>query len=94
MTSLATAGLASNVCGSVFGLLMIDDTFTYLPPTCVMTLAYSFSGPIAVILVADAAAAVEPPPAALGEDDEDEQALASSAAASGRARRGRRSGFA
>src|ERR1700743_574745 len=64
---------------------MIDDTFTYLPPTCEMTSAYSFSAPMAVILVTDAAAAVELPPAALGEDDEDEQALASSTAASGRA---------
>jgi hypothetical protein len=47
-----------------------------------MTSAYSFSAPIAVILVVDAA---DVPPAALDEDDDDEQALASSAAARGRA---------
>src|SRR5580704_11422473 len=49
-----------------------------------MTSAYSFSAPMAVILVTDAAAA-EPPPAALDGADEDEQALASSVAARGRA---------
>ena len=81
LTSRATAGLASNVCGSVFGLLRIDDTFTYLPPIWPITSAYSFSAPIAVILVVDAAAADEPPPAALDEAGEDQQALASRAAA-------------
>ncbi len=49
-----------------------------------MTSAYSFSAPMAVILVTDAAAA-ELPPAALDEADEDEHALASSVAARGRA---------
>ena len=73
------------MCGSVFGLDMIASAFTYLPPIWLITSAYSFSAPIAVILVADAAAAVELPPAALDEDDEDEQALTSRAAASGRA---------
>ncbi len=79
------AGLASNVCGSVFGLLRIDDACTYFPPTCAMTSAYSFSAPMAVIFAVDAAAAVVPRPDALDEGDDDEQALASSAAASGRA---------
>src|SRR5215472_4613294 len=32
LTSAATCGLASNVCGSVFGLSRIDVTRTYLPP--------------------------------------------------------------
>src|ERR1700754_4347722 len=74
--SRATAGLASNVCGSVLGLLMIDETCTYLPPTWAMTSAYSFSAPIAVILTAEVAAA---------GDGTDEQALASRTAVSGRA---------
>ena len=39
--------LASNVCGSVFGLSRMDDTVTYLPPICSSTLAYSFSAPTA-----------------------------------------------
>src|SRR5258708_16037176 len=83
------AGLASKVCGSVFGLLMIDEACTYLPPTWEMTSEYSFSAPIAVILVVDpvpagAVAAVEPPPAP-GDDDEDDQAPASSAAPRGSA---------
>jgi hypothetical protein len=59
---------------------MIAEADTYLPPICAMTSAYSFSAPMAVILVADAAAPVDVPPA---EDDVDEQAVASSAAASG-----------
>jgi hypothetical protein len=61
---------------------MIADTFTYLPPIWPITSAYSFSAPMAMILVVDAAAPVELPP---DEDDEDEQALASSTAARGRA---------
>jgi hypothetical protein len=62
---------------------MIDDACTYLPPTCAITSAYSFSAPIAVILVTDAAAP-DAPPAAL-DDDADEHALAISAAARGSA---------
>src|ERR1700722_5299424 len=84
LISLATAGLASNVCGSVFGLLMIDEARTYFPPTCALTSAYSFSAPMAVIVVDEAAAADVPPPAP-GEVGEDEQALASRAADRGRA---------
>src|ERR1700742_517624 len=87
--SLATAGLASNVCGSVFGLFMIDEACTYFPPTWAMTSAYSFSAPMTVILATEAPAAAGLPPAdpcAGGEDeDEDEQALASRAAARGTA---------
>src|SRR6185437_11698500 len=87
--SLATAGLASNMCGSVFGLLMIDEACTYFPPTWAMTSAYSFSAPMTVILATEAPAAAGLPPAAsvaAGEDeDDDEQALASRAAASGTA---------
>ncbi len=54
---------------------MIALTWTYFPPTCAMTFAYSFSAPTATIV---------PPP----ESDElaagdDEQALASSATPSG-----------
>ena len=45
----ATLGLASNVCGSVFGLLSIAVTVTYLPPIWEITFAYSFSAPTAVI---------------------------------------------
>src|ERR1700735_3832101 len=44
-TALATLGLASNVCGSVLGLLSIAVTRTYLPPIWPITLAYSFSAP-------------------------------------------------
>ena len=82
LISCATAGLASNVCGSVFGLLMIASAFTYLPPTCWITLAYSFSAPMAVMVASDAVVA-EPdvPPDAAG----DEHALASRAAISGTA---------
>jgi hypothetical protein len=75
------------VCGSVFGLLRIEEACTYWPPTCEMTLAYSFSAPIATIFAAGAAAD-EPPLAvadAADDADDDEQALASSAAASGSA---------
>jgi len=82
LISCATAGLASNVCGSVFGLLMIASACTYLPPICWITLAYSFSAPMAVKVVSDAAAA-EPdvPPDEAG----DEHALASRTAISGTA---------
>ena len=55
LTSWATAGLASNVCGSVFGLLRIEDTCTYRPPICARTLAYSFSAPMALITVVESA---------------------------------------
>src|ERR1700684_1415162 len=44
-TALATLGLASNVCGSVLGLLSMALTRTYLPPIWPITLAYSFSAP-------------------------------------------------
>src|ERR1700761_4861912 len=53
LTSRATLALASNVCGSVFGLLMIAEACTYWPPTCCSTLVYSFSAPTATILWAD-----------------------------------------
>src|ERR1700746_1271472 len=84
LISWATAGLASNVCGSVFGLLMIAEACTYFPPTCEMTSAYSFSAPIATMAVEEAAAADDDVPAALDEAD-DEQALARSTAARGTA---------
>ena len=47
LTAWATLGLASNVCGSVLGLLSIAVTCTYLPPIWPITLAYSFSAPTA-----------------------------------------------
>ncbi len=59
---------------------MIASACTYLPPIWLITSAYSFSAPIAVMVVADTALAEVP----LDEAD-DEQALASRAAASGRA---------
>src|SRR5580700_2591617 len=73
LISLATAGLASKVCGSVFGLLMMAVTWTYLPPICWITFAYSFSAPMAWML------SVPLPvlPAAVAE----EQAVASRAVA-------------
>src|ERR1700678_159452 len=49
LTSRATLGLASNVCGSVFGLFRMDETWTYFPPIWERTLAYSFSAPTALI---------------------------------------------
>ena len=55
LTSWATAGLASNVCGSVLGLSRIDDTRTYRPPIWARTLAYSFSTPMALITVEESA---------------------------------------
>jgi hypothetical protein len=68
------------VCGSVFGLVSIAVTVTYLPPTCAITFAYSFSAPMAVMVAVDAAA-VWPD----AEDEDDEHALASSTAAAGMA---------
>src|SRR6478752_1045675 len=64
--------LASNVCGSVLGLLMMALACTYFPPTCAMTSAYSFSAPTAMIV-----------PFAPGWSaaDEDVQPAASTAAA-------------
>src|SRR6201996_9238884 len=53
LISRATLALASNVCGSVFGLLMMAEACTYWPPTCCSTLVYSFSAPMATILWAD-----------------------------------------
>src|ERR1700729_409828 len=44
----ASEGLVSNECGSVFGLLSMAVTRTYLPPICEITFAYSFSAPTAV----------------------------------------------
>ena len=79
LISRATDGLASNVWGSVLGLLMIASACTYLPPTWPMTLAYSFSAPIAVMVPLSPDVAL--PPAA----EDDEHPLASMIAASGRA---------
>jgi hypothetical protein len=59
LTTSATLGLASNVCGSVFGLLSMAVTWTYFPPIWPMTLAYSFSAPTATIFPLDAAEAGE-----------------------------------
>src|SRR5579872_6018316 len=60
LTSWATLGLASNVCGSVLGLLSIAVTLTYRPPTWPITLAYSFSAPTAVITPLPALSAAFP----------------------------------
>src|SRR5580704_4789223 len=60
LTSWATLALASNACGSVFGLLSIAVTCTYLPPIWLITLAYSFSAPTATIVLLESAAAVDP----------------------------------
>src|SRR5580658_3350877 len=68
-TALATLGLASNVCGSVLGLLSIAVTRTYLPPICPITFAYSFSAPTATTWSPEPVAA-----------DVDEQAVASTPA--------------
>src|ERR1700749_2376182 len=73
LTTVATLALASNVCGSVFGLLSIAVTCTYLPPIWLITLAYSFSAPTATIVLLASAAAGGPGLA--------EQPVASSAAA-------------
>ena len=79
LISRATEGLASNVWGSVSGLLKIATACTYLPPTWPMTLAYSFSAPIAVMVPLSPDVAL--PPAA----EDDEHPLASTMTASGRA---------
>src|SRR5580692_9262460 len=55
--ALATLGLASKVCGSVFGLLSTAVTWTYLPPIWLITLAYSFSAPTATMTFALSVAA-------------------------------------
>src|SRR5580704_921388 len=63
LTSCATLGLASKVCGSVLGLSRTDETCTYLPPIWDSTSAYSFSAPMALITdgaVADATRAPQP----------------------------------
>ena len=39
---------------------MIADACTYFPPTCWMTLAYSFSAPTAMIVPADPADPADP----------------------------------
>src|ERR1017187_3341994 len=64
LTSSATLGLDSNVCGSVLGLLRIASTWTYRPPICDRTLAYSFSAPMALITPAEEVCAAPPHPAA------------------------------
>ena len=74
MTSRATAGLASNVWGSVLGLDMIALACTYLPPTWLITSAYSFSAPTATILPRIG-------PAALAPIEQAERAVAATAAA-------------
>src|ERR1700691_4305473 len=61
--ALATLGLASEVCGSVFGLLSTAVTRTYLPPIWLITLAYSFSAPTATMTFALSAAAARRRPA-------------------------------
>src|ERR1700733_7129807 len=59
--SLEPAGLASKVCGSVLGLLRMDETWTYRPPIWESTLAYSFSAPMALITAGELAAAASGP---------------------------------
>ena len=59
---MATLALASNVCGSVLGLLSMALTCTYLPPTWLITFAYSFSAPTAVMVALELAAGVVPEP--------------------------------
>ena len=59
---MATLALASNVCGSVLGLLSMALTCTYLPPTWPMTFAYSFSAPTAVMVALELAAGAVPEP--------------------------------
>src|ERR1700728_2601576 len=72
-TALATLGLASNVCGSVLGLLSIALTRTYLPPIWPITLAYSFSAPTATTC---------PPELVAAEVDEQAVAVTPAATAS------------
>ena len=64
MTSRPVAALASNVCGSEFGLLMIALAWTYFPPTCLMTSAYWFSAPMATILPSEPSASEDAQPPA------------------------------
>ena len=71
MTRRPVEALASNVCGSVLGLLMMALAWTYFPPTCAMTSAYSFSAPTAMIV---------PLAAVVSSAREDEQPAASRAA--------------
>src|SRR6185437_14650688 len=71
LTRRPVDALASNVCGSVLGLLMMALACTYIPPTCAMTSAYSFSAPTAMIL---------PPAPGWSAADEDVQPAASRAA--------------
>ena len=52
LTVRATEALASKVCGSVFGLLMMALAWTYFPPTCWMTFAYWLSAPTATMVPA------------------------------------------
>src|ERR1700733_766720 len=72
-TALATLGLASNVCGSVLGLLSIALTRTYLPPIWPITLASSFSAPTATTC---------PPELVAAEVDEQAVAVTPAATAS------------
>ena len=46
----------------MFGLLSMALACTYLPPTWLMTFAYSFSAPTAVMVVLELAAGVVPVP--------------------------------
>src|SRR5437868_11078174 len=72
LTRRPVDALASNVCGSVLGLLMMPLAWTYFPPTCWMTSAYSLSAPTAMIV----------PSAGAGRSaKEDEQPAASRATA-------------
>src|SRR5262245_40873231 len=71
LTRRPVDALASNVCGSVLGLLMMALACTYFPPTCAMTSAYWLSAPTAMIL---------PLAGAVPSAREDEQPAASRAA--------------
>ena len=71
MTRRPVDALASNVCGSVLGLLMMALAWTYFPPTCAMTSAYWFSAPTATIV---------PSVEVISSAKEDEQPAASRAA--------------
>src|SRR6266567_3562705 len=72
LTRRPVDALASNVCGSVLGLLIMALACTYFPPTCAMTSAYSLSAPTAMIV---------PFAGAVPSAREDEQPAASRAAA-------------
>src|SRR6516165_6569222 len=78
-TSRATAIDASKVCGSVLGLLMMALAWTYLPPTCWITSAYSFSAPTATIFPDELA------PLALPEQAAATVAMTAAASASSKA---------